>query len=191
LLLLLRANGARSRSPLFAQLPLHTFLPANCVSHQSPGETVNTKGSYAGLTRLFKLKSSAFVLLEHDASVVETNSNKYSLVSEGSGCVWPWDALKGCSFFGLLRREVWALSLSRPCKHSSELVLPPYVNPQAAASPGSLPASSGDPRMGCLTALPGDRQLLARHRTPSDVSSEKHRAWLGCFTAPLAAGVLS
>lgn len=162
----------------FPPAPLHTFLAANCVTYQFPGEILNTKGSYATCTHLFKFKSSAFVLLEHESNVAETNSNRYSLVLMGLGCVWPWDALKGSSFTRLIRRAIWALSLSLTCKHSWELFLPPYISHQAAASPGSHPTSSGDPEVGCLRALTGERQLpaaaRARHKTPSNMSVKGH-----------------
>lgn len=146
--------------------------------YQFPGETLNTKGSSATRTHLFKFKSSAFVLLEHESNVAETNSNRYSLVLMGSGCVWPWDALKGSSFTRLIRRAIWALSLSLACKHSWESFLPLYVSHQAAAGAGSHPTSSGDSEVGCLRALTGERQLpaaaRARHKTPSDVSVKGH-----------------
>lgn len=106
-----RANAAQELK-LFPPAPPATLLPANCLTYQCPSETLNTKGSYATRTHLFKCKRSAFVLLEREANVLETNSNEYRLILMGPGWVWPWDALKGSSFSRRAQHAIWALSFS-------------------------------------------------------------------------------
>lgn len=175
--MLLRANTAQALQTVPPSSPC-TPSSQQTVTYQFPRETLNTKGSYATCTHLFKFKSSAFVLLEHESNVAETNSNRYSLVLMGSGCVCLWDVLKGSSFTRLIRRAIWVLSLSLACKHSWESFLPLYTSHQAAASPGSHATSSGDPEVGCLRALTGERQLpaaaRARRKTLSNMSVKGH-----------------
>lgn len=59
------------------------------------------------------------------------------------------------------------------------MFLPPYISHQAAASLSSHPRSSGDPEVGRVRALTGERQLPAAacawHKTPSDASVKGHR----------------